>query len=126
MKKSEYYKIVSKTPQGLISMCSLKLPAYLNTRYKVHRWVEAPVGGLLVFNDYDQAFENLSYGQYQLWRVLVKEPVELPLGRYELTSECLKNPHNLINLWDYRTRCLYPWPRCSKAFKYVRLEERIK
>lgn len=130
MKKSEYYKIVSKTPQGRMSMMSKCLPKFLRVTYKVHRWVSAPIGGLLVFDDYKEASEIFcNDGErdkaLELWRVLVKEPVSLPPMRYSF-GLFMYNPAFVENLWDRSVDAVFFWPPCTRAFKYVRLEERIK
>lgn len=127
MKKSEYYKIVSKTPQGRMSMVVNNLPDFLRVQYKVHRWVKAPIGGLLVFADYEAAEDCYykSYGTNELWRVLVKEPVSLPLWRFGFFAYIHYKSH-VIQLWNGTNIGTCNWPCETAAFKYVRLEERIK
>ncbi len=120
MKKQQYFKLVRRIRNKLYSW--QYLPERLRVQYYINRPVEAPIGGLLVFNDYTTAYEYLSVS-CEIYRCTCRDEVVLPsycniIGDGEYMGNCWK---------DVKVRPrIMPWPRNTKAFKTVTLRERIK
>lgn len=131
MKKQQFYKIVRKlNVQNRIKYTSVFTENPFCVRYYVHRYVQAPIGGLLVFNDYDAASELLRDfmgctncpSSFELWKVLVKDPIELPTFRGDtgpITSAAV------VDAWGECRYGQWLWPLNTQAFKFVRLEKRL-
>ena len=122
------YKVVSVGGGGELWSATRILP----TRYVEWEWVEASVGGLLVFDDEDLAidfacklFHDLPT---QVWECDVEGEVKLPAFRV-CSRDVGDLPELVRRLWEQGLGWFVGadyWPRGTRAFKRVRLVRRIK
>lgn len=121
-----YYKLTNKNNGSLI------VPSESNyyTKYIKGEFVEAPIGGLLVYSSFDTAyntFKNSSLTRYlKLWEVEVED--EVNIGHYRLDVGRPKFDEDVLSYWtscytaNYFSRWyLFRWPADTKAFKRVKL-----
>jgi len=128
--ETKYYKVVQVSQRQnrkcYQSYCAKSLPAELVVRYKVHRWVEAPLGGLLVFDDYDVACKYIIPSvRHEVWQVSVKDEILLPARRQYLG---INNAQSYQQIWKITdaARIGYPfWPYGTRAFKYIKLLKKV-
>ena len=124
--RKQFYKVVKKLNTGKqVRYTSVLSENPFSVRYYVHRYVQAPIGGLLVFDDYDAAryfLKDCSDGEYELWQVLIKESIELPTYR---ASTGPITGDGVIDAWGKNRYGVWLWPLYTQAFKYVRLEKRL-
>lgn len=106
-------------------------------RYLPEVFVEAPVGGLLVFDTFKQASEILPprdrmirvNRMMEVWKVEVEQPVKLPehafinTGIYPVGLRLFERlwGGEIIDDWG-----MVPWPEGTEAYKYVKLIEQEK
>lgn len=123
--KQQFFKVVTAVKTGSRTKYTSALNYFnpYSIRYHVHRYVQAPIGGLLVFNNYNSAlnFAN-KRTDTQVWRVLVKEPVSLPKYRALTTFMTIGA---IEDAWGKGQYAHWDWPLNTQAFKYVRLEKRL-
>ena len=127
MKKQEYYKIVRRIGGKLYSRQYYDLPKNLITQYYLHRPTVAKLGGLLVFDNLQDAKEYCSTDS-ELYRCTCREEVILPLRR-DSFSYLVSSKY--VSCWDRKKwtevslRSSDTWPINTKAFKVVTLRERV-
>jgi hypothetical protein len=109
----------------------------LVVEYRPGEWAEAPVGGLLVFEEYQQA--DLLLGalyvatrdEFEIWRCEASERVRLP--EFSLTRTDFRDLVELLwasedvrairhQIWPAR---LEFWPEGTQAYRRVKLLERV-
>jgi len=117
------YKLVRQRFDGKLTSIRPPHPKF-NVFYKVGDWIEAPVGGLLVFDNLPDAsiFRHFFVGDVtiRVFKVKVKNEVDLPpFGLYEAKDE------DIVNLWNNevvsRRARIGEWPSGTRAFKKVKL-----
>jgi len=126
------YKVISIdsfNAKKFLSCTRYGLPSDLIVEYHIDKWVEAPVGGLLVFNNKNLArsfaYDSDGVQHYDVFTCKVEEPVKLP--------ECNIFPtidqafESFVKLWngqeisELRSR----WPLGTEAYRKVKLIEKI-
>jgi hypothetical protein len=131
------YKVVRRTELGTLVSCSVENPG-LVVEYRPGLWVEARVGGLLVFMDHRlaQFFAGSLYARehetFQVWSCEVSEPLKLP--EFCLTrTDFLEAVDLLWRSEDVRAikHCIRPaklefWPFGTAAFRKLKLLERVE
>jgi hypothetical protein len=130
------YKLVRRTAQGRLLSCAVEIPG-LVVEYRPGEWAEAPVGGLLVFEQYQQA--DLLLGalyvatgaEFEIWRCEASERVRLP--EFSVNRTDIKEVVELLwgsedvrairhRIWPAR---LEFWPEGTRAYRRVKLLERV-
>ena len=135
MKKQEYYKIVQRVGKKLYSWQYFSLPKNLRTQYYLHRPTIAKVGGLLVFDNLQEA-QDYCPSDFELYRCTCREEVTLPPYRERLPS--ISKSRGRVNCWNRKkwtqlnlaatirlSADFKLWPDATKAFKVVTLRERV-
>lgn len=128
--KKNYFKVVRLLDNKRYSMMHGYLLDEHTIRYKVHRYVSAPIGGLLVFADINEAEKEARvhastlYGTFEVWKVLVKDPIVLP--EWRATVGYNNKFQTVLGIWSGAT-CISCgcWPISTQAFKQVRLETKL-
>lgn len=139
--KKNYFKVVRLLDNKRYSMMHGYLLDEHTIRYKVHRYVSAPIGGLLVFADINEAVKEARvhasklYGTFEVWKVLVKDPIVLPKWRAAIyyNNKFQTVPRIWSEVYDIFTAALEDWeellygnwPLSTQAFKQVRLETKL-
>ena len=129
--KQNYFKVVRLLDNKRYSMMHGYLLDEHTIRYKVHRYVSAPIGGLLVFADINEATkaarvhtEILDFSTFEVWKVLVKDPIVLP--KWRATVDYNNKFQTVPRIWLGVYDSLYGrWPLFTQAFKKVRLETKL-
>ena len=128
--KQNYFKVVRLLDNKRYSMMHGYLLDEHTIRYKVHRYVSAPIGGLLVFADIYAATEaarahaSTLYGTFEVWKVLVKDPIVLPVQR--ATVGYNNKFQTVLGIWSGANYIFCGnWPLSTQAFKQVRLETKL-
>lgn len=128
--KQSYFKVVRLLDNKRYSMMHEYLLDEHTTRYKVHRYVSAPIGGLLVFADINEAATAarvqtiMSSDTFEVWKVLVKDPIVLP--EWRATVGYNNKFQKVLGVWSGIYDILYGhWPLFTQAFKKVRLETKL-
>ena len=128
--KQNYFKVVRLLDNKRYSMMHGYLLDEHTIRYKVHRYVSAPIGGLLVFTDINEATKEARvhastlYGTFEVWKVLVKDPIVLP--KWRATVDYNNKFQTVPRIWLGVYDSLYGhWPLSTQAFKQVRLETKL-
>lgn len=134
--KQNYFKVVRLLDNKRYSMMHGYLPDEYSTRYKVHRYVSAPIGGLLVFVDMNAATAEARVhtytlsGTFEVWKVLVKDPIVLP--EWRATADYNNKFQTVPDIWSgvfspYLGDDILQghWPVSTQAFKKVRLETKV-
>lgn len=127
-----YYKVVNKCSGKLYSAIVHGNRGF-NIRYFPGEWVQAKVGGLLVFTSKITATRFMSreehhHGPMQLWECQCMHPVKLPKLRLWEIDDFI--PSNLKKIWSklfrqLKSDDLRTWPKNSKGFKKVKLLKQI-
>lgn len=138
MKEQKYYKVV-RNVDGEFKSARIR-SGVLSLTYKVGEWVEAPLNGILVFDNLGSAY-NFLYDQsnifedynrprnitYEIYEVEGSEPIDnkvFPLfaGLLETVEELveLDSDFFLINL------CGRGWPKGTSIFKRVKLLRNVE
>jgi hypothetical protein len=112
---TEVYKVVCVEADGRLT--SVATSGTLEVEYTPGRWVEAPVGGLLAFADYESAQR---FGTGQVWLADAEEPVPLPPRGLACPTE-----ERATLLWEGRGSGALHWPWGTVAFRRIRLLRRI-
>jgi hypothetical protein len=112
---TQVYKVVYEEADGRLT--SVATGGELEVEYVPRRWAEAPVGGLLVFTNYEAA---LQFGAGQVWQADAEDPVPLPPRGLVCPTE---KQAELI--WEGRTTGALEWPEGTTAFRRVRIHTRI-
>jgi len=123
-KQKQYYKVVSHTGRSRVSTWA---DGSALVRYKKNRFVEAPAGGLLVFDDYE--FASLYCGDNtgdEIWEVTVKEPVELPPNCLRCVNDIESVKYFWNRIWSSIMSSPEKWPKGTAAFRYVRLDRQVR
>ena len=91
-------------------------------QYKQNEFIKAPIGGCFVFENEQQAYAwaVTITGSFRIWKVTVKDPVELPPYNPKGTK------NRIIETWASGGISFRDWPRGTKAFRYVRLNELVE
>lgn len=128
--KQNYFKVVRLLDNKRYSMMHGYLLDEHTTRYKVHRYVSAPIGGLLVFADINEAVKDARahastlYGTFEVWKVLVKDPIVLP--EWRATVGYNNKFQKVLGVWSGANYISCGrWPLFTQAFKKVRLETKL-
>ena len=128
--KQNYFKVVRLLDNKRYSMMHGYLLDEHTTRYEVHRYVSAPIGGLLVFADINEAVREARVhastvsGTFEVWKVLVKDPIVLP--EWRATVGYNNKFQTVPRIWSGVYDILYGnWPLSTQAFKQVRLETKL-
>jgi hypothetical protein len=109
------YKVVQDEPDGRLT--SITATDSLEVEYQPGRWVEAPIGGLLCFADYESAQQ---FRAGQVWLADAEDPVPLPpRGMVWPTEEQARM------IWEGRISGTMQWPEGTVAFRRVRLRTRV-
>lgn len=130
-KKQQYFKIVRRINGKLYSwqyhenLGEPSLPEKLRVRYFIGRPVKAPIGGLLVFDDYVTALNIYNYAQSagcELYQCTCRNEIALPryrntVGKY--MGDCWEETASSFQ------SALVPWPGHTRAFKTVTLRKRL-
>lgn len=122
------YKVVRKEGDLLRSMYH---PTFT---YKLGEFVEAPVGGLLVFTNLEKAKKEASCRVWDFtFMAEVEDKVKLPYYRLEI--EDLGKPEWVRRIWSWDTKRLHEnkngmdlcgwWPTGSAAYRRVKLLEEV-
>jgi len=117
------YKIVSVVKGKRLSMSYRQIDDPVE--YKPGEWVEAPYGGLLVFEEmYDDLFDWYQFYYRELWEVSCEEPVPLGFNMLDTGLNCGMgwNGALAVGSWISLPR---NWPSQTCAYKRVRLDKRI-
>jgi len=132
-----FFKVVRRTEEGALVSCATENPE-LMVRYKPGEWVEAPVGGLLVFSNWASAdgfacgLHAKTYKAYEVWQCEAENEVQLPDLRVVYTDftnavRWLWSQVSLRPLLDeINLRGFEPWPTGTLAFRRVRLLEKCE
>lgn len=131
------FKIVrvrSGDPAVLSSSDAYDTP--LSLVYPVGEWVEAKIGGILVFGNSPLVMAQLQLHE-QLWQAEVEERLPLPSGRLKLPVGIerlyfsMGNAEKMVaqatDLWGGRSPdcTLDPWPQGTEAWRRIKLVERL-
>ena len=136
MNPRTFYKVVRRTEYGELVSCAVENPELI-VEYRPGEWAEAPVGGLLVFEEYQQADLLLralyvaTGAEFEIWRCEASERVRLP--EFSLTRTDFRDLVEL--LWDSEDvrairHQLWParlefWPEATQAYRRVKIVERV-
>jgi hypothetical protein len=112
----QVYKVVHREPDGRLT--SMATTGDLEVEYQPGHWVEAPVGGLLAFDDYEAAQRFWTAGQ--IWLADAEEHVTLPPRGLACPTESRAQL-----LWEGRTPGALVWPYGTVAYRRLRLIRRV-
>jgi len=124
---TEVYKVVRRTSLGTLESALVFPYNKLCTWYRTDKWAKAPVGGLLVFEDYQSALRFVEasgkYPDWEIWLADAYRPIRLPekkpwTVRMEDLRQCWQTKK--VNGF-YSTK----WPSGTRAYKFVRLKRRL-
>jgi len=126
------YKIVRVDPIGRRTSCSAYGYKSLTVEYHHGKWTKATIGGLLVFDNEEDAVAFAEYLHmpplcyWELWFANAYWPIRLPRERPDIW---LSSNEDLKSLWKTKAPRIGaqagPWPAGTKAYKFVRLERRL-
>lgn len=131
MRTAKRWKVV-ETDGGVLRSAHIRA---LRVEYPPGQWVEAPVGGLLVFSRLADAISFAkalrfpdSWRTVQVWEAECSGRVKLP--PYRCSSD---NARACAAVWEYRYAELWKdgfvcvkWPDRTQAFRRVRLVRQLK
>ncbi len=133
------YKVVRQTLLGTdkIHGTSVVATGPLHALYSTDEFTTAPIGGLLVFNHFEDAKiwrNQMNTLGLEVWKVEAEEPVHLPKARLNNPSwpgrdcEYIWNdrPDMVFNEADSRyCGVAYGWPNGTEAYKKIKLLEKV-
>jgi hypothetical protein len=129
------YKVVRNT-EGQLASASIEGPAALV--YHPGKWVEAKIGGILVFSDEEEAVRfaerigaNSVKYTMEVWLAEVEDPIKLPKYSLWYWGWDLPILERIQDVWEERWNKvrgfdLVRWPEGTLAFKRCLLSEKIK
>lgn len=138
------YKVVSVVNNKLYSMMHYEL-GKMSLEYKVEEWVETKVGGILVFEDQMYAFSYKAPFR-EVWKTECEEEIALPnySVNLHLANHPILIPYNFVlpskltieEVWENKRKFsseytfienlnLTLWPNGTKAYKKIKLVEKI-
>lgn len=119
------YKVVTVWRRGLNDQpryASAFAEGEFTLSYSTNKFTKAKVGGLLVFNTFEEAQVYEGRSHKEIWKVEVKDKVELPMNG----SNAFYNTKFIKNLWKGNNWPYgFTWPKGTEAYKQVKLLEKV-
>jgi len=125
MSEIRYKTVLRDKPNELVSLVALPP---LRVVYEPNKWVQAPVGGLLVWTPEHKP--QTLWRHFELWEVEVRNKVELPKYCFLTLAVHESELKSVKELWEgkyklYDGSVVVDWPEGTEAWKEVKLLKMI-